>query len=176
MSATTFLRSRSASPTHYDSDDEPKQFGRYLRHESTEKFRFFRRISRFRCLAASVILFALFGYLITMGPLQSSYQNSKCQAAIYIAGAPKAQSNWTSSSANYISPHEETSKWAKQLHPEELMDMLERGESFGSKIIHQSWKTRNDVPTNFEIWGREWRRLHGSDWRYAPALISTDLT
>lgn len=98
---------------------------------------------------------------MTWGPLKTSYQHGKCKAAIYIAGIPNT--NWTD--ANPLNTPEDPLQWAKAVHPDELMEMLERGETIDPKIIHQSWKTRDNVPSNFEKWAREWRRLHGSDWK-----------
>ncbi|KIM33667.1 glycosyltransferase family 32 protein [Serendipita vermifera MAFF 305830] len=168
MPATSFLRSRSTSPIGDDSDDE-KLSRRYSRRESAEWFRPSGRIFRSRSILLAVIASALFGVFVTMGPLKSTYEHGKCQAAIYISGIPKVQpgaSNATSSRPEYASYMEGESQWAKAIHPDELMEKLERGETIEAKLIHQSWKTRNDVPPNFEDWGRQWRKLHGPDWKY----------
>jgi hypothetical protein len=170
-STTSFLRSRSTSPENFD--DEPKPFDRYLRpdgHEP-ERLKYFRRVSRARCLLLFVALFALLGCFLTKGPIGPPYLGGKCQAAIFLAGIPKATSRttispvpgWTNTE-DVVSP-EEMATWAKVTHPDELFDKLERGETVDSKIIHQSWKTRHDLPARFTLWSREWQRLHGADWR-----------
>jgi hypothetical protein len=169
MSSTTsfLLRSRSTSPADFD----PKPFDRYLRPDGHEpdRLRYFRRVSRARCLLLFVALVAFLGFFIRRGPLGPAYLSGKCQTAMFLAGIPKVSSSATShvgwtNSDDVVSP-EEMANWAKVMHPDELFEMLDRGEAPHSKIIHQSWKTRHGLPANFELWSQEWQRLHGADWR-----------
>jgi hypothetical protein len=169
-STTSFLRSRSTSPETFD--DEPKPFDRYLRPDGHEldRLRYFRRVSRVRCLLLFVALFAFLGCFLTKGPIGPPYLGGKCQAAIFLSGIPKASSSATLQAewwrdSNNATTSEEMATWAKVTHPDELFEMLERGEAPHSKIIHQSWKTRHGLPAKFELWSREWQRLHGADWR-----------
>lgn len=61
---------------------------------------------------------------------------------------------------------EDKSDWAKMMRPSELMDLIDLGLAPPKRLIHQSWKTRDNLPDHFQKWSDDWRRIHGSNWTY----------
>ena len=173
MSTTSFLlRSRSTSPENSD-DERPKAIRRHSRRDvlyEPDRLRYFRRVSRTRCILISISLFTFLLCFLTKGPIGPPYLSGKCQLAILLEGIPPtptptggmSQPDWVNGE-DAISL-EDKSSWARVTSPEELMGMLERGVTPSPKIIHQSWKDRQ-LPQNFEKWGQEWQKLHDADWR-----------
>src|SRR5277367_3490267 len=98
MSSTTSFLLRSRSRSLENSDDESTPFDRYLRPDGHEpdRLRYFRRVSRARCLLLFVALVAFLGFFLRKGPIGPPYLSAKCQAAIILAGIPEVSSSATS--------------------------------------------------------------------------------
>ena len=60
--------------------------------------------------------------------------------------------------------NEDQSDWAKTMRPSELMDLVDLGLPPPKRLIHQSWKTRDNLPDHFQKWSNDWRRVHGTNW------------
>lgn len=112
-----------------------------------------------------IVLGSLLLLFAVRRPVERVYQMGKCSAAISLAGMP-IEPDTTDPHNSGINglPEEE---WARLVHPVELMKMAYRGDLQGSRIIHQSWKNRDNLPESFDIWSREWRKLHDSSWMQA---------
>ncbi|KAG8760461.1 hypothetical protein FRC14_003018 [Serendipita sp. 396] len=57
------------------------------------------------------------------------------------------------------------SEWAEVMMPSQLIELVEHGKPLPRLLIHQSWKTR-DLPSRFQKWSNDWRRIHGKRWTY----------
>lgn len=67
-------------------------------------------------------------------------------------------------SGEHIPLEEEGPDWSQVMMPNELMDMLDKGEPLPKRIIHQSWKDWDSIPEHFQKWSQEWRKVHGRYW------------
>ncbi|CAG7849594.1 SubName: Full=Uncharacterized protein {ECO:0000313/EMBL:CCA69343.1} [Serendipita indica DSM 11827] len=63
-------------------------------------------------------------------------------------------------------PNTDPSQWSNVIPPSRLMQMLAEGETTPRRLIHQSWKTRDNLPEHFQRWSDDWRRIHGQNWTY----------
>ena len=63
-------------------------------------------------------------------------------------------------------------KWAREVSPAELMEMVESGEHPGPRILHQSWKP-GPLPPHFERWSAKWKKQLDETWLYVVVASST---
>lgn len=54
---------------------------------------------------------------------------------------------------------------AREISANQLMELLERGENPGPRILHQSWKNE-PLPDYFEEWSMSWKRSLNDTWVY----------
>jgi hypothetical protein len=148
------------------SEEERPFLGYSLRssEEGLKKPRRGSKISRAKWYII-IILFSSLGVLLAgRRHIGRAYRLGKCKAAISMAGIPEESDISGSWNTTHPEPDPSVNRWARVIHPNELMNMVDRGEHTGSRIIHQSWKTRDEMPQNFKTWSQRWRSLHDSSW------------
>jgi hypothetical protein len=131
---------------------------------------FVRCFERFKHLwPVAIALLPLVLFWAQVWPLNGS--SLDCRARIALAGIPPRPPG--SPVSNDVASNNAT--WARSVTPSQLMATLENHSSpeatYGSKIIHQSWKD-NDLPERFQLWSHEWQRMHphADGWSYVCAI------
>jgi hypothetical protein len=119
------------------------------------------KVSRAKWYITVILFSSLLALFAGRRYIGRAYTLRKCNAAIAVAGIPEESVSWNMTQPE---PDLPIDRWARVVHPDELMSMVDRGEHTGSRIIHQSWKTRDNLPQNFKAWSQRWRSLHDSSW------------
>jgi hypothetical protein len=132
--------------------------------EGLKKPRRRSRISRAKCYIITILFSSLVVLFAGRRHIGRAYTVGKCKVAISMAGIPEESDFSVSWNTTHPKPDLPVDRWARVVHPDELMSMVDRGEHTGSRIIHQSWKTRDEMPQNFKTWSQRWRSLHDSSW------------